>query len=432
MSTCLSNQMFEQYTSPIFIERVAFILHNGLKSQTERQDLAIQGIEYLRNLNYTKSPHWDLLVSESGLRKDQLIINEYIDDHSLGQCVLIKKIISHEYIDALHILESKEIKQNEYFQKLESVVNLNILAKQYHSIVELDHHFKNNNDLHGLVREEKAALRRTQLLICVSYYLQKRFFECCSSFFKFLTNDSEILKYIDTQESKYPVIRREEFLLMITISLIVSIPLDNYASFIYLPDVKPFFKLYPIALKCLELLIHTGFNRFFLIWENSIGATCKYSMFLCDSWEFAQFTMRSKIYFFYIRVSTKLQISYISKISNIDEQQAKFEIETLIKSARLNVEILDDIISYKHKRLIEDVVETLTRNEIDIQGILNRQASKNHKLRDVAQKNIVDNKERIEISMREQKKAEIINDQDFNDEDYEEDDLIVSIDSEGL
>lgn len=403
--------MFKRYIEPVLIERIAYDLKHDTKDQKEKQRLAIEGINYLKRLNYTNSPHWNKLLIASGLS----IHNEQarMNYDQKEQCVIIKKIIAHEYVDALRILESGNINQEEYFRRLECIININILNKDYHSIEEISNYFKNNSHS-DLEPVERAALRRIQLVICASFYLQRRFFECGSSFFNFLEEDSGLLDFLNMDDNDFVLFRREELLIMISISCIVSIPLDNYSSFMYLPEVKEFFKLYPPLFRCMDFLIRTKFTAFFKYWDKIIGNKCDSSMFLEESWKFAQFTMRSKLYFFYIRISTKFQISYISRILNIDEIQAKEEIQKLINSAGLNVVICDDILKYKHKMLFQDAVEILKENELCVQKLLDDRRMSNMRMKDEIQNNILENKESIDNYVGEDDNdIDIVDEQSF-------------------
>lgn len=400
---------------PVFLERVALILRDGLRSPQERKQLATHAVDYLTKINYTNSPHWNLFVSNSGTHNNNHIANQYDSGHhGKEQCVIIKKIIEHDYVEAVHIIEAKEIDQSQYFRKMECLINLQLLSKDYHNVDELCHYFKNNIAIDELIDEEKAALRRIQIVICASYYLQKRFFDCCSHFFKVLSSDPALLNEIITPSIQYPLVTTKETITMITLSCIISIPLDNYTTFLYLHDVRRFYHFSPLLPTCLELLIHTKFRDFFHILENTLNEVCRNELFLNESWDFAQFTMRSKIYFFYIRISTKLEISYIARILRIPEKQTGKEIEQLISSAGLNVSINNNVITLKHKRLLEDAIEDLKTNEVKMQQILDRQAEVNVQLKDVAQHSIMNNEEYLDkYSRLEQEKND--NNDEFMD-----------------
>lgn len=385
--------MFDQYMEPILLERTALILRNGLRSPEERAQLAKEAVAYLRRINYTNSPHWNTFLSSSGLQSSAIPNPQYTENHDKEQCVVIKKIIDHNYAEALHLIEAREIKQSQYFRKMECLINLQLLSKDYHNVDELSHYFKNNTSVEDLIPEEKAAFRRIQTVICASYYQQKRFFDCCSHFFNYLSLDPEFLNEIITPTIDFPLISSKEIITMITLSCLIAIPLDNYTTFLYLPDIRGFYQIATLLPTCLELLIHTKFRDFFRLLEDTLGDLCRSEMFLQESWNFAQFTIRSKVYFFYIRISTQLEISYIASILQIPEEQTRQEIEQLISSAGLNVIIEDNVIHLKHKHLLEDAIEDLKENEHKIQVFLDRQAHANNQLKDRAQHRIKINDE---------------------------------------
>lgn len=404
------------YQKPVLLERIAFGLKLDGSTEVSKKALGKHAIKYLNEVNYTNTPHLNLFLSYSDMKLED-IKSGGPGGTEIERDVILEKIIAHEYADALRLLESKDIVQNQYFQKLECIANVHLLAKGYHSVQELGTYLMDvdNKGLHG---NEEQSLRRLKLLICASYYMEGKFFECCSNFCKYAENESDLLGY-----SSEGLLLKKEYILMVTISSVVSVPLDNYAKFIYLQPVNRIRDQSKVLLNCMEPLIQTRFKDFFKYWNETIGESCYPCLFVIDQWNFAQLIMRSKIYFFYLRISTKLGISYMAKILGIDERQTRDEIHQLVDSTGLNVQIVDDVISYKNNHLFLDAVEKLKMNEVRLQSILEDQKKNNVKLRDEVQQNIINNEEVIEETVRREQ-GNIIDQQSFLNEDMDIDDDI--------
>ena len=203
-------------------------------------------------------------------------------------------------------------------------------------------------------QEDVFSLVRIQILLCVSYFLQERYFDCCTKFFTIMNSEPLTLKVLSEHFNSVDFISKEEFMMMLNISVLISIPLDNYDDFIYLSDLKQFFCMTPLLVTCLELLINTNFNKFFKIWHGEINGMCVKSLFLEPSWSSsAAIIMRCKIYFFYLRISKKLQFTYLSSTLGIDLEDIKKELTKLIISGQLNFEIDDDVIHFEDSSILQ-------------------------------------------------------------------------------
>lgn len=176
--------------------------------------------------------------------------------------------------------------------------------------------------------------------------------------------------------------------MMVNISVLISIPLDNYDDFIYLSDLKQFFQMTPLLVNCLELLINTNFNKFFKIWHGEINKICMESLFLEPSWSSsAAVIMRCKIYFFYLRISKKLQFSYLSSTLGIDLEDIKEELTKLIISGQLNFEIDGDVIHFEDSSILQSIVNDISRNGTMINEVIDKLKNENTDLKDIIQGN---------------------------------------------
>lgn len=158
--------------------------------------------------------------------------------------------------------------------------------------------------------------------------------------------------------------------------------------FIYLSDLKQFFQMTPLLVNCLELLINTNFNKFFKIWHGEINKICMESLFLEPSWSSsAAVIMRCKIYFFYLRISKKLQFSYLSSTLGIDLEDIKEELTKLIISGQLNFEIDGDVIHFEDSSILQSIVNEISRNGTMINEVIDKLKNENTDLKDIIQGN---------------------------------------------
>ncbi|SMN18321.1 similar to Saccharomyces cerevisiae YIL071C PCI8 Possible shared subunit of Cop9 signalosome (CSN) and eIF3, binds eIF3b subunit Prt1p [Maudiozyma saulgeensis] len=404
---------FSQYRKPIILERLAYGINQAGATQKDKKRLALTAIKYLKEQKYTNSIHWDLFLSNSGLKPGDVTTTNSDDGE---RDVILEKVIAHEYADALRMIESKDIDQKQYFQKLECIANVHMLAKDYHSIQELGNYLKDVklNDFNGC---EEQSIRYLRVLLCASYFSEGKFFECSSHFSEYVADDNTFFDHTSGS-----IFLKKEVILMATISSLVAIPLDNYSTFLYLTIASRIRSESLIMSKCMEPLIQTRFKDFFKYWNVTVAETCAPCFFVIGQWEFAQLLMRCKIYFFYLRISTRLEISYISKILNVDEKQTRDEIQYLIDSTGLNIQIVDDVISYKNKHVFQDAVETLKVNELRLESILADQQKSNAKLKDEVQQSIINNEESMEETVRREQ-ANAIDQQLYLNEEEDDDDI---------
>ncbi|CAI2038361.1 hypothetical protein SEUBUCD646_0I01040 [Saccharomyces eubayanus] len=410
--------MFYGAKGPLLIERIGHLLSTNYGSREERRQWAIQGINYLQGIQYTNSPYIGLLIKESGLRlpdqlKSQLVGKPHFSllggfDESTAQ-----DLISHNFSNAIFQMESKEVPLSKQYQHLEKITQIYLLCRNFKGIEEIEYNLKsftnsheNNDNLkfahnekttmvkdrnnHDIAQENLFSLIRIQLMFCVSYFLQERYFDCCTKFFLIINSEPLTLKVLSEYVDSMEFISKEEFLMMINISVLISIPLDNYDDFIYLNDIKPFFQMTPVLIKCLELLINTNFNQFFQVWHGEINRVCMESFFLEPSWSSsAAIIMRCKIYFFYLRISKRLQFSYLSSTLGIDLEDIKEELTNLIVSGQLNFEIDDDVIHFEDSSILQSIINEIGKNGTIINKAIGELKNENMDLKDIIQSNPV-------------------------------------------
>lgn len=374
---------------PILIERIHHLLATKYGSKEERKCLANQALQYFEEIDYYSCPYAELFwsVSEKSKPIFKLKRPRNLTDEELA----LEKTLAHEYKEAIALLENLKVEPSNTVQRLEKITQVYFLSKNYKALEELEFRLTNLRNASDIISyTELESYRSCILLICASYYMHGRYMDCCNKFFNILEEDPEMLNTLSAKESA-PFLNNEEFIYMITISIIVSIPLDNYDSFIYLDEIQGFCKAFPILVKCLKLLISTSFKKFFTLWNNDINAKCIRSPFIYQSWGSVQCMMRSKIFFFYLRFSNKITISYLSETLGIDYNLIRSEILQIIISGKLNFVIEDDIIYYKSKHILEDALKGLEKNYDMINEILELKKLKNETLRNTAQDIIINN-----------------------------------------
>ena len=401
--------MFHGAKGPLLIERIGHLLSINYGEKEERKRWAMQGISYLQEVQCTSTPYLEILVEESGLRPVSLLNSQLVGKPHFSLLGgfdenIARDIISHNFQNAIFQMESEEVPLTKRYQHLEKITQISLLCKNFKGIEEIEYNVKNiiqgrkNFDMlnsmekdrisHEVVQDDSFSLLRIQMLLCVSYFLQERYFDCCTKFFTMMTSEPLTLKVLSEHLDCMNFISKEEFIMMVNISVLISIPLDNYDDFIYLSDLKQFFQMAPLLVNCLELLINTNFNKFFKIWHGEINKICMESLFLEPSWSSsAAVIMRCKIYFFYLRISKKLQFSYLSSTLGIDLEDIKEELTKLIISGQLNFEIDGDVIHFEDSSILQSIVNEISRNGTMINEVIDKLKNENTDLKDIIQGN---------------------------------------------
>lgn len=378
--------MLKRLESPICVERAHFLINSGLGSLTERRECAKDAINYLLRLGYTKSPHWDELVAQSGLEVIEPI--EVVNVGSKRQLAFCKAV-AHEYPEAISVMEATPTLSTEFYRNLELVAHFLLLSKNFKGLEELEYRLSAIPNA-NVAKEELEALSRIQILVLCGFYMQCKYLEFCKSFFKLERSDPDFMNVLECEhESRF--ITRDELLLMVTVSSIVAIPFDNYDDFLSVEDAASIERRFPQLVRCLKLLTNTSFGSFLKIWHGSIDDQCKKSLLLAHGWDCARSTMRHKIYFFYLRISNKLTISYLSRTLSIEEKLVEEEVRVLIENAHLNFEIIGDLIRYKSDHFLAAVTSKLKKNHELINQSLQFQVSNNRSLKNMVQESIIGN-----------------------------------------
>lgn len=401
--------MFYGAKGPLLIERIGHLLSINYGEKEERKRWATQGISYLQEVQCTSTPYLEILIEESGLRPVSQLNSQLVNMPHFSLLGgfdenIARDIISHNFQNAIFKMESQEVPLTKRYQHLEKITQISLLCKNFKGIEEIEYNVKSiiqgheNYDIsnpivkdrrnHEVAQEDFFSLARIQMMLCVSYFLQERYFDCCTKFFAMMNLEPLTLEVLSKHLDSMNFISKEEFIMMVNISVLISIPLDNYDDFIYLSDLKQYFQMAPLLVNCLELLISTNFNKFFKIWHGEINRICVESLFLEPSWSSsAAVIMRCKIYFFYLRISKKLQFSYLSSTLGINLEDIKEELTKLILSAQLNFEINDDVIHFEDSSILQSIINEINRNGTMINDVIDKLKNENTDLKDIIQSN---------------------------------------------
>lgn len=377
-------------TGAISVERVNHSISKGYGSEEERRNWAQDTVKYLCSIGCVSTPHWDKLLATGGFNT--------LPEIAPCQAPVLQKVIAHEYSEAVTLLETRDLTVAKHCRNLETIAETLILGGSFKELEEIEYQISgiNSSRQDSLGDQEADALRRIKLLLCASLYLRGKYFDCSSNFFKLLTSDDKMMDFLRHDFTK-GFLTNSELLMMIQISTLLAVPLDNYEDFIQIEELVPFHEICPSLYQCLKLLINTSFAKFFQIWHGEINQQCNQSYFLDQNWLPSQRIMREKIYFFYLRFSNQIEISYLSRILGIEESLVRKELENLINSIHLSFEIKDDTIRYRRTFFLEDVVNQLQLNEKLISSKLDSQKSKNREMRDLLQNMIIDNNQNNQI-----------------------------------
>lgn len=373
-------------------------------SKQEKRKHAIEAVNHLLDVGYTKSPYWEELLYTSEIQNVKESENPAEED-----ALVVQKALAHKYGDAITILETIEVSCKEHYQTLQKIVHLLMLSHNYKELEELDYRINAvPASYESLPPKELDALRRIRLLICSSFYLKGCYFDCCKGFFKLLDSDPDILSTL-LKEEQNQFMTNDEILSIVTVSTVLAIPFDNYDDFLYMQNLESFGNTFSALIGFLKLLINTSFSELLGIWHGAYNEKCQRSFFLNQSWSSAKYTMRNKIYFFYLRISHKLGINYLSRTLHVEEESIRCEVEHLIRSAHLNFEIKGDMIAYRPKHYLQDVAPRLKENQSMIRKKIEERASTNQSLKDLVQEIIIKNNEqRLKNSSTNSNGSEIL------------------------
>lgn len=434
-------EQLDHYNPITRVETIAHLIKVGYGDESDRRQLGHQGLSIIGTYDDGQSPHRKIFEQSAGQSLEDVVQSHnrrpdqersdsfgmYGDHKEDRKQQIVKNLLSHRYLEALALLDAAAAIEEKTYRHMEHFVQIMMFSGNYKNIQELEYRlqFSFSSDLilddyfqqlsEMALRSERESISRIKLGICMSYFIEKKYFDCASRFFKFYEDDPEamicILKKDDEKET---LLLQHEIMAMITVATLVSVPMSNYDDLISIDSLGEVFDTCFLLSRCLKLLINTSFKRFCHIWHTQIHHTCRLSYFLHDSWDRAQSLMRSKIYSFYLKISKRLTISYLSEKLGIDYDKVREEVTKLIVTGSLNFVIDGDIITYVNRTLSSVVTEHLLQNSDKIDKLLNIQKKRNEELKELIQENILEDNRTIQDQLKNQRNNEVMNMDEMN------------------
>lgn len=389
----------------VYLKKVIYLLDNQLGTVEERtlllQDLlkeipvSILSAIPIKDKIENFCLHYNISCNISTIDPSTNQNKKAKSDRSIAE-----RLLQNEFPAVLSELSPMLLNKQKYYQTLETMCTVMVLSNDFRKIHEIEYKLETNFDdpktshkTHNhssLSREEIHSLRNTQVLVCLSYFLQGKYLDCVQKMFQFIDKDNKLLN-ISLRNPKYDVVQPNDLYSMISISALLSIPLNQIKHFMQLTDVVLFFQLFPPAKELFNLLKNTKFRAFFTQWMETLNITCKRHYLLAPKLNEVEKVMRVKIYVFYLSISTRIQVSYLSSTLDIKYETVLHDIEELLGKRKANFVLEGDIISYRKRSIINDIATILQSNEIEISKLLDIQSRKNTGLKDSIQNYIIAN-----------------------------------------
>lgn len=397
--------MLSDIQNIVYLKKVSYLLENEIGTHEERTN-------WLQNI--VKDIPVSILTSASVKEK----INGFCLQYSISTNFMntelpdkqnkkaksnrstVERLLQNESASLLSELGSKLLDKEKYYQTLEAMCVVIILGKDFKKIPEIEYKLQTNLDdltisktkhCHSTFStKELQSLRRTKALICFSLFLQGYYLTCSQKVFQFIEKDSKILDKALWNDT-YDFIKAEDVYSMILISTLLTIPLNTVRHFTKLPDVIFYFEVFPSAKDLFYLLKNTKFKSFFAYWTKLLKPICRRNQFVGPKLEEIDRALRTKIYIFYLSMSTRIQVSYLSNTLGIEYDIVLNDLKELFNKRKANFVLEGDIIFYKKRSTLNNIASILQSNEHEISKLLELQNRKNTELKDSIQSYIIEN-----------------------------------------
>lgn len=405
--------MLTDIQNVIYLKKIIYFLENEVGTIEER-------INWLRNM--VKDIPVSVLASSSVIEKIKIFCSQYnVSTNFIRQELPGKqnkkaknnestadKLLQNEFAGLFSELGSKLVDKETYYQTLETMCSVIILENDFKKIPEIEYKLyanldepitsKNKHSHSTFSPEEIQSLRKTKALVCFSFFLQGYYLSCAQKIFQFIERDSRVLDN-SLWNPKYDLIQAEDLYSMISISTLLTIPLHTVGQFTQLPDVLFYFEVFPSAKDLFYLLKKTRFKSFFSSWTKIFNPICLRNQLVGPKLDEIERALRTKVYIFYLSISTQIQVSYLSNTLGIPYDTVLNDIQELFSQRKINFVLEGDIISYKKRSILNDIASILQSNEIEISKLLEVQNKKNTELKDSIQNSIIENNKTNDISI---------------------------------
>ncbi|CAH01392.1 Pci8p [Kluyveromyces lactis] len=308
---------------------------------------------------------------------------------------LVSMLLDNKYAESIIFINSDvSMSSVGVFKRTKLLIRTHILNSHYKAVID----FESRLNTQPITSEptELADFIECKLLLILNWFLRGEYHQCLQRFIQLIIDIPNLVELMVTLPKDDIFISNETMFYIITVSALVSIPLDNLDTFIHLEELEQFHKHFDVLAGKGKLIINSKFMKFFDWWHNDMERLCKQDYFLEKKWDIISKTMRQKMYAFYLRIATKIQISYLSERVGISREIVTQEITQLISEACLNFQIHDDLILYQKfdpQMALNDLMMT---EDITLDNKLSQLRRQNHNLRVIVDEHLALRKSRIQ------------------------------------
>ncbi|CDO93067.1 unnamed protein product [Kluyveromyces dobzhanskii CBS 2104] len=293
---------------------------------------------------------------------------------------LLPMLLDNKYAESIMFINTDaSMNLLSVFERSKYLIRTHILNSHYKAVID----FESRLNIQSISCEptELSDFIECKLLLILNWYLRGEYHQCLQKFIQLLTDIPNLVELMTSLPKDDIFVTNETIFYILTISAFVSIPLDNLDTFIHLEELEQFHETFNVLAGKGKLIVNSKFMMFFEWWHNDMDDICKSDYFLEKKWDIVSKTMRQKIYAFYLRIATKIEISYFSERVGLPQEVVSQEISQLITEACLNFEIQGDIIVYSGFNPQKALQETLSRGDITLDKKLSLLSRQNNNLR---------------------------------------------------
>ncbi|AMD20109.1 HCL042Wp [Eremothecium sinecaudum] len=376
----------EKFEVLVAVERLAFSWPVITGKDVELRGL-LSRLEEV-GLDLFESPHYALFFGE----REQRSALSHSDKSDRSQCsnvLVLRKALAHQYATAITLLESANLRVVNYVEKCRQMMRIHVLANSFLSVSDLDTRLRlylRSRPSQNTYDQESEYILECKLLTFASLFLRGNYFDAAHYFTKLYCESGDVLDYLLCPEKVKDIfITNEEYLLMIIISMLLSVPLENYRQLLSSQATQKMFQRIPLLLKCLTLLSNTRYHEFFVIWQDDLERQAQGSYFISPRWQRISTLMRCKVIFLYLKISNVIYVSYLSKVLGISKEAILDDVAKLISRFNLNFAIEGNTIYFKEQSPICDIISGIktASDRIDARNMMLQQ--KNEAIKEFVQ-----------------------------------------------
>lgn len=293
---------------------------------------------------------------------------------------LIQLLLDNKYSDAVMLINTdKAISALPFHARNKFLLRTHLLNCDYKVVLDFEARLAGNFPDSNIMDQNDFV--ECKLLTILNWYLRGEFHQCLQRFIQLVTEIPELFDILEKWPTRDAFITATTFYYIVTLTALVSIPLDNLDTFIHLSELERFNKTFNIFAGKGKLLVESRFGQFFQWWHTDMDKICKSNYFLEKKWDIVAKTMRQKIYAFYLRISMKINVSYLSEKFGIDYQVVNQEISHLITEACLNFRIDGDLITYLEFDSTSALTEMIDKENLSIDDRISQLRNRNNSIR---------------------------------------------------